>query len=111
MRTLKWVWVLLFEVGFLEFGRLTTVHSNFVTVREGARGTSWVRPERQSSIDRYFFNHNEQFLKKLQNIITVADRGMTLLSAKIDRAREVWDKRFDPPLNAPQRPRLFRTST
>jgi hypothetical protein len=38
-------------------------------------------------IDGYFFNHNEQALKELQNIITVADRGMTLLSAEIDRAR------------------------
>jgi hypothetical protein len=89
--------MLLFEVGFSEFGHLKTVHSNFVTVREGARGTSWVRSERQSCINRYFFNHNEQVLKELQNIITVADRGMTLLSAKIDRAREVWDKKFDPP--------------
>lgn len=38
-------------------------------------------------IDGYFFNHNEQALKELQNIITVTDRGMTLLSAEIDRAR------------------------
>ena len=38
-------------------------------------------------IDGYFFNHNEQALKELQNIITVADRGMTLLSEEIDRAR------------------------
>ena len=38
-------------------------------------------------IDGYFFNHNEQALKELQNIITVADRGMTLLSAEIERAR------------------------
>jgi hypothetical protein len=38
-------------------------------------------------IDGYFFNHNEQALKELQNIITVADRGMTLLSAEIARAR------------------------
>jgi hypothetical protein len=38
-------------------------------------------------IDGYFFNHNEQALKELQKIITVADRGMNLLSAEIDRAR------------------------
>ena len=38
-------------------------------------------------IDGFFFNHNEQALKELQNIITVADRGMTLLSEEIDRAR------------------------
>jgi hypothetical protein len=36
-------------------------------------------------IDGYFFNHNEQALKELQQIIQVADRGMTLLSAEIDR--------------------------
>lgn len=38
-------------------------------------------------IDGYFFNHNEQALQELQQIITVADRGMTLLSADIERAR------------------------
>ena len=38
MRTLKWVWMLVLEVVFSEFGRLKTVHSNFVTVRGGARG-------------------------------------------------------------------------
>jgi hypothetical protein len=48
---------------------------------------SWVRPESQSCIDGYFFNHNEQALKELQNVITVADRGMALLSAKFNRAR------------------------
>ena len=40
-------------------------------------------------IDGYFFNHNDQALKELQNIITVADRGMTLISAEIDRAGRV----------------------
>ncbi|CAL3963519.1 hypothetical protein PZA11_001113 [Diplocarpon coronariae] len=40
------------------------------------------------SIDGLFVNHNEQALKELQNIITVADRGMTMLSAEIDRARD-----------------------
>lgn len=39
-------------------------------------------------IDGYFFNHNEQALKELQNIIQVADRGMSLLQTEIDRARE-----------------------
>lgn len=38
-------------------------------------------------INGYFFNYNEQTLKKLQNIITIADRGMTLLLEEIDRAR------------------------
>lgn len=36
-------------------------------------------------IDGYFFNHNEQALKELQRIITVADRGMQLLSEEIQR--------------------------
>jgi hypothetical protein len=36
-------------------------------------------------IDGYFFNHNEQALKELQRIITVADRGMNLIAAEIDR--------------------------
>lgn len=39
-------------------------------------------------IDGYFFNHNEKALKELQNIIQVADRGMTLLQTEIDQARE-----------------------
>ncbi|PBP23576.1 hypothetical protein BUE80_DR005675 [Diplocarpon rosae] len=43
--------------------------------------------EFKRSIDGLFVNHNEQALKELQNIITVADRGMTMLSAEIDRAR------------------------
>ncbi|KAH7304818.1 hypothetical protein BKA65DRAFT_204351 [Rhexocercosporidium sp. MPI-PUGE-AT-0058] len=38
-------------------------------------------------IDGLFTNHNEQALKELQNIITVADRGMNMLSAEIERAR------------------------
>lgn len=36
-------------------------------------------------IDGYFYNHNEQALKELQLIIEVADRGMNLISAEIDR--------------------------
>ncbi|KAH8808140.1 hypothetical protein F5884DRAFT_752689 [Xylogone sp. PMI_703] len=36
-------------------------------------------------IDGYFFNHNEQALKELQRIITVADRGMQLLAEEIQR--------------------------
>ena len=36
-------------------------------------------------IDGHFFNHNEQALKELQRIITVADRGMNLIAAEIDR--------------------------
>ncbi|CZT41918.1 uncharacterized protein RSE6_01732 [Rhynchosporium secalis] len=43
--------------------------------------------EYKRSIDGLFVNHNEQALKELQNIITVADRGMNMLSAEIDRAR------------------------
>ncbi|KAH7403775.1 hypothetical protein BKA64DRAFT_744314 [Cadophora sp. MPI-SDFR-AT-0126] len=43
--------------------------------------------EFKRSIDGYFINHNEQALKELQNIITVADRGMNMLSAEIERAR------------------------
>ncbi|KAL5314265.1 hypothetical protein ACEPPN_018690 [Leptodophora sp. 'Broadleaf-Isolate-01'] len=38
-------------------------------------------------IDGFFVNHNERALKELQNIITVADRGMNMLSAEIERAR------------------------
>ena len=44
-------------------------------------------PREPKLIDGYFFSHNEQALKGLQNIITAADREMTLLSGKIDRAR------------------------
>jgi hypothetical protein len=44
--------------------------------------------EYKRSIDGLFVNHNEQALKELQNIITVADRGMNMLSAEmINRAR------------------------
>jgi hypothetical protein len=39
------------------------------------------------SIDGYFTNHNEQALKELQNLISVADRGMTLISQEIERYR------------------------
>jgi hypothetical protein len=38
-------------------------------------------------IDGYFFNKNEGALKELQKVITVADRGMTLLTEEIDRTR------------------------
>ena len=44
-------------------------------------------------IDGYFFNHNEQALKELQRIITVADRGMSLLAAEMDRSHAL---RLDP---------------
>jgi hypothetical protein len=40
-------------------------------------------------IDGLFFNHNEQALKELQKIITVADRGMDLLTAEIGRIHNV----------------------
>jgi hypothetical protein len=46
--------------------------------------TSWFK----RCLDDYFFNHNEQALRELQNIITVADRGMALLQSEIDRARD-----------------------
>ncbi|RDW89054.1 hypothetical protein BP6252_01086 [Coleophoma cylindrospora] len=36
-------------------------------------------------IDGWFTNHNEQALKELQKIITVADRGMALLTEEIER--------------------------
>jgi hypothetical protein len=36
-------------------------------------------------IDGVFYNHNEEALKKLQGIISVADRAMTLLSEEIER--------------------------
>ncbi|TVY37351.1 hypothetical protein LOCC1_G008603 [Lachnellula occidentalis] len=39
------------------------------------------------SIDGYFTNHNEQALKELQNLISVADRGMSLISQEIERYR------------------------
>ena len=38
-------------------------------------------------IDGYFFNHNERALRELQNIITVADRGMNIISEEINRSR------------------------
>jgi len=37
------------------------------------------------SIDGYFTNHNDQALRELQNLISVADRGMTLISQEIER--------------------------
>jgi hypothetical protein len=40
-------------------------------------------------IDGYFFNHNEQALKELQRIITVADRGMALISQELTRANQM----------------------
>ena len=40
-------------------------------------------------IDGYFFNHNEQALKELQRIITVADRGMALISQELTRSQEL----------------------
>jgi hypothetical protein len=39
----------------------------------------------KSRIDGYFTNHNEQALQELQRIIKVADHGMALISAEIDR--------------------------
>ena len=39
------------------------------------------------SIDGYFTNHNEQALKELQNLVSVADRGMSLISQEIERYR------------------------
>lgn len=39
------------------------------------------------SIDGYFNNHNEQALKELQNLISVADRGMTLIAQEMERYR------------------------
>ncbi|KAL2066968.1 hypothetical protein VTL71DRAFT_1392 [Oculimacula yallundae] len=41
----------------------------------------------KTSIDGLFTNHNEQALKELQNIITVADRGMNMLTEEIENAR------------------------
>jgi hypothetical protein len=40
-------------------------------------------------IDGHFFNHNEQALRELQRIITVADRGMHLITEELARAHEV----------------------
>jgi hypothetical protein len=37
------------------------------------------------SIDGLFYNHNEKALVELQKIISVADRGMALLSEEITR--------------------------
>lgn len=39
-------------------------------------------------IDGYFYNHNEQALQELQRIMTLADRGMLLISDEIARSRE-----------------------
>ncbi|RDL42181.1 uncharacterized protein BP5553_02160 [Venustampulla echinocandica] len=43
----------------------------------------------KSSIDGYFYNHNEGALRELQSLINVADRGMALISAEIERFRTV----------------------
>jgi hypothetical protein len=40
-------------------------------------------------IDGHFFNHNEQALKELQRIITVADRGMNLISLELIRSQHM----------------------
>lgn len=37
------------------------------------------------SIDGYFTNHNEQALQEIQNLINVADRGMSLINQEIER--------------------------
>jgi hypothetical protein len=56
----------------------------------------------KTSIDGNFVNHNGQALQELQNIITVADRGMMLLQAEIDRARNRMENfdGVDPAINA-----------
>lgn len=38
-------------------------------------------------IDGYFFNHNRQALQELQRIMTLADKGMNLISEEIARSR------------------------
>ena len=40
-------------------------------------------------IDGFFFNHNEQALKELQRIITVADQGMALISQELIRSQHL----------------------
>jgi hypothetical protein len=36
-------------------------------------------------IDNIFYNHNDKSLAELQKIISIADRGMTLLSENMDQ--------------------------
>ena len=52
-------------------------------------------------IDGYFFNHNEQALKELQRIITVADRGMALISQELIRSQHLRVNPVEGILEAP----------
>jgi hypothetical protein len=81
---------LVLEIGQERPADLTSV--DYLTKRKKYDAETFQRDHNTTShfkrcIDGYFFNHNEQALKELQKIITVADRGMNLLSAEIDRAR------------------------
>jgi hypothetical protein len=52
-------------------------------------------------IDGYFFNHNEQALKELQRIITVADRGMALISQELVRSQQLRVNQIEGTLENP----------
>ena len=55
-------------------------------------------------IDGYFFNHNEQALKELQRIITVADRGMALISQELIRSQHLRVNPVEGTLETPRDP-------
>ncbi|EKD18836.1 hypothetical protein MBM_03078 [Drepanopeziza brunnea f. sp. 'multigermtubi' MB_m1] len=78
--------------GLLEHTQISSSGSDTARRRDWDAETfqSYHNPtsEFKRSLDGFFTNHNERALKELQNIITVADRGMMLLSAEIDRARD-----------------------
>lgn len=62
-------------------------------------------------IDGYFFNHNEQALKELQRIITVADRGMALISQELIRSQHLTvnpvEGTLETPADEPIQPESF----
>lgn len=62
-------------------GHTTPVLYDAVTFQQDHNTTSQFK----GCLDGYFYNHNEQALRELQRIIEIADKGMDLISAEIDR--------------------------
>ena len=62
-------------------GHTTPILYDAVTFQQDHNTTSQFK----GCLDGYFYNHNEQALRELQRIIEIADKGMDLISAEIDR--------------------------
>lgn len=63
-------------------GHLHPIKYDVVTFQEVHNTTS----QFHKCIDGHFYNHNDRALKELQSIIEMADRGMRLIDAEIDRS-------------------------